>query len=60
MPDISMCACVLCPSSPTCYRHKDSGTRPSEYRQAWADFAPEFGADKCEVYRETKPKKEKE
>lgn len=35
MPDIWMCDSKKCPLSRTCYRHKDSGTVPDEYRQAY-------------------------
>lgn len=34
MPDISMCSAV-CPKSSQCYRHADSGTKPSEHRQSY-------------------------
>jgi hypothetical protein len=35
MPDISMCESDTCPKSKTCYRHEDSGTKPSEFRQSY-------------------------
>lgn len=35
MPDISMCDVKDCPKSGECYRHKDSGTKPNQYRQAY-------------------------
>jgi hypothetical protein len=38
MPDISMCADDECPARSRCYRHKASGTVPSEYQQAFTDF----------------------
>lgn len=46
MPDIAMCANEKCPLSKTCKRHEDSGTKPSDYWQSWADFEPE----NCEYY----------
>lgn len=33
MPDITMCMQDDCTRSKTCYRHKDSGTKPSEFMQ---------------------------
>jgi hypothetical protein len=42
MPDISMCA-AKCPVSKKCYRHPDSGTEPTEWRQAWRAFEPTDG-----------------
>lgn len=47
MPDISMCA-AECPKSKQCYRHEDSGTKPSEYRQAYIIRHPT--GDDCELY----------
>jgi hypothetical protein len=35
MPDISMCAVKDCPKSRECYRHRESGTKPNEYRQSY-------------------------
>jgi hypothetical protein len=45
MPDISMCRDAECPARAKCYRNQASGTQPSEYRQAYANFhrGPEFG-----------------
>lgn len=40
MPDISMCAAIFCPKSRQCYRHADSGTKPSEYLQSYSSFTP--------------------
>ena len=37
MPDITMCADENCPLSISCYRSKQSGTRPHE-RQSWDHF----------------------
>lgn len=34
MPDITMCSDDLCPKAYNCYRHRFSGTKPSEYRQS--------------------------
>ena len=38
MPDIQMCSDEDCPFRTRCYRHPDSGTKPSEYWQAWGYF----------------------
>lgn len=38
MPDISMCGSFACPLASSCYRSPQSGTKPSEFRQAWAIF----------------------
>lgn len=38
MPDISMCESTLCSGRETCARNAASGTRPSEYRQAYGEF----------------------
>lgn len=46
MPDIAMCAVGTCPKSAMCYRHEDSGTKPSE-RQAWGSGIP---GDDCPIY----------
>lgn len=35
MPDICMCQASECPLSAQCYRYR---AKPSEYRQAYADF----------------------
>jgi hypothetical protein len=35
MPDIMMCMASGCPKSKLCRRHSDSGTRASEYMQAF-------------------------
>ena len=40
MPDISMCSHPSCPSRESCYRHEASGTKPSEFRQAYMAFTP--------------------
>ena len=45
MADITMCASVECKDSRECYRHPDSGTKPSGH-QSWAKF-DEGG---CEEY----------
>jgi hypothetical protein len=46
-PDISMCADDECPSRAKCYRSKASGTKPCEYRQAFADFEREPEDERC-------------
>jgi len=35
MPDITMCTSDVCDLRTHCYRSPESGTKPSEYRQAW-------------------------
>lgn len=50
MPDISMCASV-CPKSRQCYRHEDSGTRPSKYHQSYILPA----AVPCNYFRQVSP-----
>ena len=35
MPDISMCDSKTCPLKTKCYRNEASGTKPTEYRQAY-------------------------
>lgn len=47
MPDITMCQSV-CSRSKECYRHQDSGTKPTEHRQSW--FTPEYTGEDCEVF----------
>ena len=47
MPDIAMCGDDKCPSRGKCYRHKDGGTKPSEWRQAYMDFQRPADAVKC-------------
>jgi hypothetical protein len=49
-PDISMCADDECPSRAECYRHKASGTKPCEYRQAFADFERQPDRDQCPFF----------
>jgi hypothetical protein len=46
-PDISMCADDECPSRAKCYRSKASGTKPCEYRQAFADFGRKPEDERC-------------
>jgi hypothetical protein len=38
MPDITCCSSQVCPIRNTCYRNPASGTKPSEYRQAYFMF----------------------
>ncbi len=47
MPDISMCADDKCPARTRCYRHKASGTVPSEYQQAFTDFQRQPEDERC-------------
>lgn len=51
MPDITMCDNETCPLKTKCYRNKASGTKPSEYRQAWFIWRDEDkeGED-CDYY----------
>ena len=51
MPDITMCMQDDCTRSKTCYRHKDSGTKPSEFMQSYF-----LGGDpeNCEWYWPTR------
>ena len=58
MPDISMCADDECPSRAKCYRSKASGTKPDEYRQAFADFEREPDDERCaDFWPVARPKK---
>ncbi len=53
MPDISMCLNATCPLRVRCYRHQDSGTRPSEHRQAYSpDFKPDENGN-CRYFWDT-------
>ena len=49
MPDISMCDSETCPLKAECYRNPASGTKPSEYRQAWYLGLLKEGED-CDHY----------
>jgi hypothetical protein len=49
MPDISMCGSETCPLKTKCYRNPASGTKPSEYRQAWFMGLPSEG-ETCNHY----------
>lgn len=50
MPDISMCAHAECPSRKSCYRHAESGTKPTERRQSYMAFEPRKDDGKCLAY----------
>jgi hypothetical protein len=50
MPDIAMCNGDECPARAKCYRHKASGTKPSEYRQAYADFQRPHEYERCHEF----------
>lgn len=39
MPDFTMCTAQNCARSASCRRHEDSGTRPSDHRQSYSNFA---------------------
>lgn len=43
MPDVTMCHSTQCPRRRDCRRNEASGTKPSEHRQAWADFWHYYG-----------------
>lgn len=45
MPDIAMCPSKTCSARFNCYRNYDSGTTPSEYRQAWFVESPSKSDD---------------
>ena len=47
MPDYSMCRNPECESRYTCARYM---WEPNPWRQAYADFKPEEGKDKCDYY----------
>ena len=47
MPDITMCASVTCSLAKNCYRNEQSGTKPSEYVQAYF-FA--LSVEDCQYY----------
>jgi hypothetical protein len=49
MPDISMCDSETCLLKTKCYRNPASGTRPTEYRQAWFIGLAKEGED-CNRY----------
>lgn len=59
MPDITMCASLTCKKRKTCYRHEESGTKPSRLWQTYANFEPdETGA--CDNYWQVKKTRSKE
>ena len=49
MPDISMCGSETCPLKAKCYQNPASGTKASEYMQAWFVGLPEEG-ENCNYY----------
>ena len=50
MPDITMCAAEGCLLSRHCYRHQDSGTVPSDFRQAYSAFRAHTEFHHCASY----------
>ncbi len=50
MPDISMCMSKDCPSRKDCYRHHESGTKPSERRQSYMSFEPKREWGMCDWF----------
>lgn len=53
MPDISMCNSTLCPKRQECYRHEDSGTKPSQW-QAYFMVPPLDQHGRCEYFIKVK------
>ena len=53
MPDISMCDSETCELATTCYRNAKSGTKPSEYRQAYF-FGLPYEGEECDKYWPTR------
>ena len=53
MPDITMCESVTCSLAKNCRRNERSGTKPSEYVQAYFFGLAEEGED-CHYYWPTK------
>lgn len=49
MPDITMCNSDTCPLRAKCHRNPASGTKPSEYHQAWF-YEKETEGDDCREY----------
>ena len=54
MPDISKCLSEACPLKDNCYRYT---SKPSEYRQAYADFKYDE-ENGCDSYWPNKDRKE--
>ena len=53
MPDISMCIEDKCPLAHKCYRHKKSGTRPSDPHQWYQEYkfhTDDKGVTTCDDY----------
>jgi hypothetical protein len=50
MPDITMCNSADCKLRETCYRNSASGTKPSEYRQAYWVKPPLKEDGNCDHY----------
>ena len=61
MPDISMCK-AACEASSRCYRHSNSGTKPSEFRQSYSEFK-DMATEQCDgfwpAFRSAEPPKTK-
>lgn len=49
MPDISMCK-EICPLSKECYRHEDSGTKPTRGRQSYFLDISDQAGEGCEHF----------
>jgi hypothetical protein len=49
MPDITMCVNDVCKLKEKCFRHSDSGTKPTPYRQSYSHFN-EKGDKDCDYY----------
>ena len=55
MADISMCRNVRCKSRLVCYRFMAD---VNEFRQAYANFVPDKGNDRCDYFWDLKTKKQ--
>jgi hypothetical protein len=47
VPDISLCMDNECPARSRCYRHTASGTKPSEFWQAYSAFKHDPDKGRC-------------
>ena len=55
MPDITMCDVANCSKSSECYRHKDSGTRASDYQYYFV--RPDDYSGPCDYFWPTHDRK---
>ena len=56
MPDIAMCKDNQCPAKSECYRHKASGTVPTERMQAYSGFAHNPEKGRCNSFVQSRRK----